>query len=283
MSFKLDLHFHTESHGRTLVTHEELQKSLNKNGLDGVAVTNFFDISHALWLKKKLPDSIIIVGQEIWTKEGHILGLGLKETIKDTLSAADTIALIHEQGAIAVAPHPFIFLGVGKRAKSLLVDAIEVYSGLMGATLIFNYMARKMAEDMNVPQIASTDTTDPYFLGRSYTEVFVDIPEMVIEGIREGRVSLRKRPLPLPVAFIIKGILNVPNMEPCSLHAVPCFICGKTMRTGLFRKKYICHDCGKQNVSRISCCNGHYLCIECVLRRGADAAKDNKMHMASEK
>jgi hypothetical protein len=121
MSFKLDLHVHTESHGKTYISADQLQQSLKHNGIDGIAVTNFFDISHAVWLKKKLQEFIVIIGQEIWTNDGHVIGLGLKERIADFQDAADTIGLIHDQGGLAVAPHPFLSLGHWKRSCYIAV------------------------------------------------------------------------------------------------------------------------------------------------------------------
>jgi len=280
MSFKLDLHVHTESHGKTLINAGQLRQSFKNNNINGIAVTNFFDISHALWLKKKLQEFVIIIGQEIWTKEGHLLGLGLKERIADSQDVEDTIGLIHDQGGIAVAPHPFLFLGIGKKVKSLPLDAIEVYSGLIGATVLFNHKAKRLAEMMNVAQVASTDTTDPRLIGRSHTEVFVEEPDRILVAIRAGRVKLYKRPLPLPFVFILKNVLYFKNIEPCSLHATLCILCEKTMTTRLFRKKHKCLDCGSEQRSRISCCNGHFMCLGCILKRGQALAEERDLPVA---
>jgi len=280
MSFKLDLHVHTESHGKTYISADQLQQSLKHNGIDGIAVTNFFDISHAVWLKKKLQEFIVIIGQEIWTNDGHVIGLGLKERIADFQDAADTIGLIHDQGGLAVAPHPFLSLGVGEKAKSLPLDAIEVYSGLIGVTVVFNHKAKRLAEMMNVAQVASTDTTDPRFIGRSHTEVFVEEPDRILVAIRAGRVKLYKRPLPLPFVFILKNALYFKDIEPCSLHATHCILCEKTMTTRLFRKKHKCLDCGSEQRSRISCCDGHFMCLVCILKRGQALAEERGLPMA---
>lgn len=277
MSFKLDLHVHTESHGKTLIDAEQLRQSFKNNGINGAAVTNFFDISHALWLKKKLQGYVIMIGQEIWTREGHILGLGLKERIDDSQAAADTISLIHDQGGIAVAPHPFLFLGVGEKAKTLPLDAIEAYNSLLGATIIFNHKAKRMAEMMNVTHVASTDTTDPRAVGWSHTEVLVEEPDSILKAIRVGKVRLYKQPLPLPIIFILKNILNFTDFEPCSIHAISCFFCEKSMSTRLFKKKHRCIDCGSEQWSRTSCCNGHFLCVGCVIGRGQAVAKAKRI------
>ena len=269
MSIKLDLHIHTESHGKTFITSEQLNQSLIQNDIDGVAITNFFDISHAVWIKKRLKDRVVIVGQEIWTKYGHIIGLGLREQIPDSLSAEETIGIIHEQGGIAVAPHPYLFLGIKERAVLIQIDAIEVYNGLLGYAVIFNYLAKRMAKKSKITQIASTDTTDPKFIGLSYTEVLANNPNDIFKAIKAGRVKLKRRAVPLPTGFILKNLLNFSNFEPSSVHAVPCYICGKSMAVRILKKIYFCSDCGKAIQSRIVCCNKHYLCTDCILKRGS--------------
>lgn len=271
MSLKLDLHVHSVSNGKTLISCDQLKNSLRKNDLHGVAITNFYDISHALLLKKQLKEFVIIVGQEIWTKDGHIIGLGLRKKIPDFQGAKETIDYIHEQGGIAVAPHPYLFnssLSLGKKVLSLPVDAIEVYNGLVGSFVIPNYLARRASEKMKVPQVASTDTTNAAVIGRTYTEVLVESPDHVLDAIRSGKVKLHKMALPIPYVFILKGLFNSSNIELCSSHAVPCLICGRSMTARIFKKKFNCLDCGKEEWSRLVCCsNEHFLCLECVAKR----------------
>jgi len=276
VSIKLDLHVHSESRGKVFITADQLKSALEKNHLDGVAITNFFDISHALWLKEKVKEYVVIVGQEIWTKDGHITGLGLKEKIPDCLNAEDTVSLIHKQGGIAVAVHPFLHLGVGKKLKTLPIDAIEVYNAVMGIFGCYqNYLAKSLAQKRKICPLASTDTTNPICIGRSYTEVMTDKKDLVLETIREGRVNLFKKALPIPLTFILKNILNFKNLEPCSTHAVPCLVCERSMSVRLFKKEFKCLDCGKKEMSRIACCNGHYICKECLFTR----AKGNKKEL----
>jgi predicted metal-dependent phosphoesterase TrpH len=154
MSIKLDLHVHSESRGKVFITAEQLRNSLKRNSLNGVAITNFFSLAHALWLKQKVKEYIVIVGQEILTKEGHIVGLGLKKRIIDYQSAQETINHIHRQGGIAVAIHPFLPLGgVGSKAISLSIDAIEVYNGSIGIFFIPNYLAKRTAQGLQVGQL----------------------------------------------------------------------------------------------------------------------------------
>lgn len=267
MPIKLDLHVHTLSRGITYIGPEQLREALNRRRLNGVAVTNFHDIAHALWLKNKLENFIIIVGQEVWTKDGHILGLGLKNQVPDLLSAEETIHNIHGQGGIAIAAHPYFFLGVGKKAMSLSLDAIECFNGISGILGVDQYLAARVAQKRNIGQVASSDTTDADFVGWSFTEILAEDESSILESIRQGRTRLYKRALPFPFIFIMKNLLNFKDIEPCSLHAVPCFICGKSMAVRIVKRESHCFYCGRLYRSRILCSNGHYLCKECLIKK----------------
>ncbi len=274
MSIKLDLHIHTESRGKIFINTKQLINALKQNRIDGVAITNFFDISHALWLKDRIKNYIIIVGQEIWTKDGHLIGLGLNERVNDFQTAEETIGQIHQQNGIAVAVHPFFHLGIGKKVLRLPIDAVETYNAAMGMSFIHNYLAERIAKKMDIARLASSDTTNPKFIGHSFTEVMTKDHNLVLDAIRSANVRLFKRTLPVPVIFILKNLLKIKNIEPCSTHAVPCLICGKAMTVRLFKEKFKCVDCGKAEFSRIGCCNGHYFCLSCVLERGVAASKN---------
>lgn len=48
----------------------------------------------------------VIVGEEVSTRGGHLLGLFLEERVPPLRSLRETVARIHDQGGIAVAAHP---------------------------------------------------------------------------------------------------------------------------------------------------------------------------------
>lgn len=267
MSLKLDLHVHTKSRGRVFIDAVKLREVLKRRGLDGIAVTNFFDISHGLELKDKLKEFNMIVGQEIWTKEGHIIGLGLKERIADFLSPSQTIDAIHLQGGLAVAVHPFLPLGLGKILSCLDFDAIESFNALIGSGFFPNYLAKLAAKRFNMVQLAGSDTTSLEFIGHSFTEVFTNGDDSVLNTIKQGKVRLHRKPLPFPAKFFLKNLLNFKNFEPCHIHAVPCLECGKSMAVRIFKKELLCLDCGRLVCSRILCSGGHFICLDCVMKR----------------
>jgi len=49
----------------------------------------------------------VIVGQEVESADGHIIGLWTPELVRPGLPAAETVAAIHAQGGLAIAAHPF--------------------------------------------------------------------------------------------------------------------------------------------------------------------------------
>jgi hypothetical protein len=212
-----------------------------------------------------------------------MLGLGLKKRIPDFRSAEETIGHIHEQGGIAIAPHPYLFnksLCLGKKTLSLPVDAVEVYNGLVGPFIIPNYLAKRTAKKMNIPQVASTDTTNAAAVGRTYTEVLVENPDRIFAAIRSGKVKLHKQALPVPLVFILKGFINSSNIEPCLNHAVPCLICGKSLTVRIFGNEFKCLDCGKEEWTRLVCCsNEHFLCLECVVKRNLALSQEISISM----
>ncbi len=267
MSFTLDLHIHTQSFGQTFMNEFLLRESLTRRNIDGIAVTNFFNLTHARWLQERLPDFVIIVGQEIWTSAGHVIALGLKNKIADFMSAEETLKQIHEQGGVAVAVHPYLHLGLGRRVRKLPFDAVEVYNASIGSVYFYNYLAKRLARQTRLGQVGGSDTTDTRFIGQAYTEVLTDRRDLILETIRQGKTRVVGQPLPLPLKFIVKNFLKYRDLEPCPLHATLCLACGKSMSVRLLKETFQCLDCGKYEKARVACCNGHYFCWDCSTKR----------------
>ncbi|HXM55210.1 MAG TPA: PHP domain-containing protein [Candidatus Dormibacteraeota bacterium] len=126
-----DLHVHTTcSDGRP--TPERLAERLLRSRLAVVAVTDHDTIEGALRVAEALagrgPE--IVIGTEVTTADGHLLGLFVARDVPAGRSAAATVAAIHEQGGLAVAAHPYsLALGVGVLAARLPFDAVEVRNG----------------------------------------------------------------------------------------------------------------------------------------------------------
>ncbi len=106
-------------------------KVAEKLGLNALCITDHNTIKGALEAQK-FNKELVVVGEEISSNDGEIIGLFLQEQINPGLSAEETIEHIHGQDGIAIAPHPFsgYCSCVGKKIDTLRFDGIEVFNAL---------------------------------------------------------------------------------------------------------------------------------------------------------
>ena len=67
---------------------------------------------------------MLLVGEEITTREGHLLGVRLTARVPAGLSLADAVAAVHDQGGIAVVAHPLLPTSMAASAR-LLIELAE--------------------------------------------------------------------------------------------------------------------------------------------------------------
>src|SRR2546430_13305684 len=107
---RADLHMHTTFSDGWPEPHQ-LVDHARSAGLDVIAVTDHDTIEGALRaadFAASRPDAPhVIVGEEVSSRHGHILGLFLERRVRPGMSAAATVDAIHDQDGIAIAAHPF--------------------------------------------------------------------------------------------------------------------------------------------------------------------------------
>lgn len=131
--YKVDLHTHSSQSPDGGITSEQYSEILQKKVLDYIAVTDHDDIEMALSLHATLGDRII-VGQEVSTTEGEIIGLFLKKIVKPNMSIYEAIHEIKSQKGLVYIPHPFETIRKGITEETLdnvknEVDIVEVHNG----------------------------------------------------------------------------------------------------------------------------------------------------------
>jgi predicted metal-dependent phosphoesterase TrpH len=131
--YKIDLHTHSYGSPDGGLRLRHYQRILDEGLLDFIAVTDHNRIDAALEIQAALGRQII-VGEEITTTAGEIIGLYLKEAVPAGLTPEETIKLIKAQKGLVYVPHPFETVRKGipeqvlkKIAKS--VDILEVHNG----------------------------------------------------------------------------------------------------------------------------------------------------------
>jgi predicted metal-dependent phosphoesterase TrpH len=172
MAYKADFHTHSNASPDGALTLEHYRQMLERGLLDSIAVTDHNTITNALAIQKALGDAII-VGEEITTVEGEIIGLYLSKAVPPQLSAAETITRIRQQGGIVYIPHPFETVRKGITPESLgriaqEVDIIEAYNG---RAVFQNYSNRALewAKKYKVAVAAGSDAHGNVGWGRTYT------------------------------------------------------------------------------------------------------------------
>lgn len=177
---RADLHLHTTFSDGTSTPEEILNFCLSRTGLRVVAITDHDTIDGALRARRYaeenpdvFADMHVIVGEEVSTRDGHVIGLFLEEWIPPGMDAARTVAEIHRQGGIAIAAHPYTNLmkwnhlvGVGDLILSLPFDGVETRN-----SNFTEFRANRKAA-RNLGAKAQIGSSDGHFLesvGRCYT------------------------------------------------------------------------------------------------------------------
>jgi predicted metal-dependent phosphoesterase TrpH len=141
---KADIHIHTEYSGfgqlgvlrfpESVSRPHSLVNRARKNGFDVICVTDHDETAGAFIAQdyaKQFDDIEVVIGEEVMTKDGEIIGLFLTERIEPELSIEETVDIIREQGGLTIAPHPFSFhvRGLKERIFDIDLDGFEVLNG----------------------------------------------------------------------------------------------------------------------------------------------------------
>jgi predicted metal-dependent phosphoesterase TrpH len=176
---KIDLHIHSKYSGDSRMEPADILKTAEKAGLDGIAITDHNTIKGGLEAGKIKSDIEVIVGSEIRTDRGEVIGYFLNTEIEKR-ELFEVIDAIKEQGGTVCIPHPFDLFRIYKLKpeEDVLksVDCIEVLNSrcILGAS---NKKARILAEEHGLGMTAGSDAHTPSEIGTS--GVVVDSPEEV--------------------------------------------------------------------------------------------------------
>jgi predicted metal-dependent phosphoesterase TrpH len=127
-----DFHTHSIYSHDSLMTPVQLVNAALQSGLGKVAVTDHNSIRGALEASEIAPEHVI-VGEEIMTSSGEILGLYMTDEIPHRLTPQETIERLRKQGAFISISHPFDNHRSLWKLQELIdlipfVDAMEVFN-----------------------------------------------------------------------------------------------------------------------------------------------------------
>ena len=166
-----DFHCHTRFSRDSILREETFIRKAIERGLTHVCVTNHNNVEGAIAVRDKvaelgLQDQLtVILGEEVSTSDGEVVGIFLTHTIPRGLSANETADEIHRQGGLVSIPHPFDPFRASHIREGPLrnlaemgkIDAVEVFNSRITIPR-HNEEAAEFAAHHGIPGIACSDS-----------------------------------------------------------------------------------------------------------------------------
>jgi hypothetical protein len=208
--YRGDCHVHSlHSHGGEL-TPEQLAADARAVGLDFLATTEHKNAdAHGAWRRHVDDDLLVILGEEVTTRTGHWLALGIRpgQVIDWRYGVRDAVIdrhleQVHQVGGLCVAAHPYAPYPSGTFMYPYRgFDVIEVWNGPWTSDVAWQAdneaalaeWGRGLAADIHQgrwrPAMGNSDAHLEGQIGIPHTVVFADELERhaVLAGIRAGR------------------------------------------------------------------------------------------------
>ncbi|MFA6802962.1 MAG: CehA/McbA family metallohydrolase [Candidatus Methanomethylophilaceae archaeon] len=166
---KADLHVHSTFSTDSRSRPEDIIRAAVSMGLGCVAITDHNSFA-AYEQVKDNGEIIVIPGEEVSSKEGHILALGISMHIPRDMGVEETIDAIHDAGGVAFAAHPYRWWsGIGEENIVDSFDGIEALNGR--STKSGNRKSLALSERVGKPITSGSDAHSTRRIGTSYVEV----------------------------------------------------------------------------------------------------------------
>lgn len=197
---RFDLHVHTNYSKDGMSSVEKVLRAAAARGLDGIAITDHDTTAGARYaldvVNRVAPGLLVIPGEEVTTRSGHLIVLGITRDIPGGLSVGATIKEARKLGGIVVVPHPYNRPRHGMPIPEG-ADAAEVYNSryILG---MHNRMATRHARELGVPEVAGSDAHQASLVGNAITLINANKNmKDVLEAISQGKTSIDVKKTPL--------------------------------------------------------------------------------------
>ena len=192
----MDLHLHSSASFDCRVAPLEVARRCVQLGLSPIFLTDHDGIDGARALVEA--GTAAIVGEEILTTEGELIGLFLKEQVPARLSPEETVAAIKEQGALVYLEHPYDTTRRNLREDAIeqiadRIDIVEVFNGRSQPEI--NRRAEELRSTLGVAAGAGSDAHTLREIGSVYVEMEAfDGAQDFLAKLRSGNVVTRGQP-----------------------------------------------------------------------------------------
>lgn len=198
---RVDCHSHTLYSPDSRASLEEIIEACRRAGIGCLCVTDHNRVEGAFELLRRAPFKVV-VGEEITTTRGDIIGLFLRELVPPGLTPAAAAAAVHEQGGLVCVPHPFDRFRDSRLAPSALteiapmVDLVEVFNARTTLGLD-DARALAWARAAGKGQVVCSDAHSGSELGAAYLEMEdFEGPQAFLAALPSARpVTRRSSPL----------------------------------------------------------------------------------------
>jgi predicted metal-dependent phosphoesterase TrpH len=129
---RVDLHVHSAASFDCRVEPEHVARRCRSLGLAPIFLTDHDTIAGAQALRRGDPDGVV-VGQEVTTTEGELIGLFLERPVPSGLTPDEAARRIADQGGLVYLQHPY-----DRSRRRLGEDAIERLAGRIDVVEVFN-------------------------------------------------------------------------------------------------------------------------------------------------
>ena len=176
-----DFHIHTRYSRDSILSEEKFIRRAVERGLTHVAITNHNNVEGAIAVRDHVAkmglsgELTVILGEEVSSSDGEIVGIFLTRTIPRGLTADETADAIHAQGGLVSIPHPYDpFRGSHIREEPLIrlaeagkIDMVEVFNSRVTFQR-HNEKAADFARRHRIPGIAASDSHSSFEVAMSF-------------------------------------------------------------------------------------------------------------------
>lgn len=176
-----DFHIHTRYSRDSILSEDKFIRVAMERGLTHVAVTNHNNVEGAIAVRDRVAELgvddrlTVILGEEVSTSDGEVVGLFLQRTVPRGLTADATADEIHAQGGLVSIPHPFDPFRASHIRRAPLerlaaagkVDMIEVFNSRVTFSR-HNDEAGEFAARHRIPGIACSDSHSAFEVAMSF-------------------------------------------------------------------------------------------------------------------
>ncbi|HSR87244.1 MAG TPA: PHP domain-containing protein [Streptosporangiaceae bacterium] len=197
---RVDCHLHTALSGDAVTTIDQLAQRVTQEQLDVVFITDHNVTAAAVAAAERGIGARVLIGEEIRTRDGDVIGLFLTERIPYVLPLNEVIRLIRAQGGLIYLPHPFDAgrSSLGTVAAELCAagraDIVEIFNAKIEDQAA-NRRAADVAARFGLPGAAGSDAHDPEGIGAAYLEMpDFDGPADFLAALPQATITGEYRP-----------------------------------------------------------------------------------------